>query len=181
MNYLITNHKNSEEKQEVINKGLFCYDLRYSDDGSEIATIEESVLVNRVGSIITDEKLNFQKNPYDFVDFRKFIEENNEVDTFEELLISKISNMEEINYYSFCIAYDFLNDFYKNSQINECDVVNEETKNLAKQFMKSKNYKNISKSSYDNLREWIDENKEQIKQNYTMTSIKLLRKEVEAR
>ena len=41
MNYLITNYKNSEEKQEIMNKGLFCYDLRHSDDESEIATIEK--------------------------------------------------------------------------------------------------------------------------------------------
>lgn len=182
MNYLITNHKNSEEKQEIMNKGLFCYDLRHSDDGSEIATIEKSVLVNRVGSIITDEELKFGNKAYnDFIGFEEFSARNNEVDTLEELLVLKISNMEEINYYSFCIAYDFLNDFYKNSGMPECDVVNEETKKLAKRFMRSENYKDISKSSYENLGEWIEENKEQIKKSYIRTYTKPLKKEVEAR
>lgn len=91
MNYLITNYKDSKEKQEIENKGLYCYDLRHSDEGGRIATIEKSVLVNRIGSIITDKKLTFDtKIPYpDFIDFEEFSARNKEVQTIEQLLDAK--------------------------------------------------------------------------------------------
>ena len=86
MKYLITNYKNKEEKQEIENNGLYCYDLRHNDNGIGIATIEKSVFVNRVGSIITNKKLNFGNKSYnDFIDFKKFSSENQQVDRIEEL------------------------------------------------------------------------------------------------
>ena len=39
----------------------------------------------------------------------------------------------------------------------------------------------MSKSSYENLGDWIEENKEQIKQSYIIANTKPLKKEVEAR
>ena len=68
MKYFITSWKNNKEKKEIEKKGLYCYDLRCDDDGFSIATIEKNVLVNRVGSIITDKKLNFNSKY-----FKKFI------------------------------------------------------------------------------------------------------------
>lgn len=87
MKYLVTSYKNNAEKQEIENKGLYCYDLRHSDEGGEIAGIEKSVLVNRIGSIITDEKLKFGNKRYynDFIDFKEFSANNTEVYTIEEL------------------------------------------------------------------------------------------------
>ena len=76
-----------QEKENISHKGLYCYDLRHSDDGTEIATIEKSVLVNRIGSIITNEELTFDDN--DFIDFEKFSLENTQVDTIEETLAFK--------------------------------------------------------------------------------------------
>ncbi len=89
MRYLITNYQGNEEKQKIKEKGLFCYDLRHSDDGKEIATIEKSVLVNRVGSIITNEELKFgNKSQNNYIDFETFISKNQEVDTIDKLIKS---------------------------------------------------------------------------------------------
>ncbi len=86
MKYLVTNYKDNAEKQEIESKGLYCYDLRHSDEGGEIATIEKSVLVNRIGSIITDKELKFGNKYYNnFIDFEEFSARNTEVYTIEQL------------------------------------------------------------------------------------------------
>ena len=181
MNYLITGYKTNSEKQEIQDLGLYCYDLRHGDDG-DISTIEKSVLVNRAGSIITDEELKFGKTPAtDMIYFDEFTENNNEVDTLEELVYMNVQKQKELNYFAFCIGYDFLNEFFKTSGYPECDIVNEECKSLAKQYMKSSNYKDMKKSGYENLEEWLEENKEKIKKDYIGEPLKPLRKEREAR
>ena len=87
MKYFITSWKNNKEKKEIEKKVLDCYDLRCDDDGFSIATIEKNVLVNRVGSIITDKKLNFNSKYFKkFIDFEKFSDVNKEVDSIEQLL-----------------------------------------------------------------------------------------------
>ena len=87
MKYFITSWKNNKEKKEIEKKVLYCYDLRCDDDGFSIATIEKNVLVNRVGSIITDKKLNFNSKYFKkFIDFEKFSDVNKEVDSIEQLL-----------------------------------------------------------------------------------------------
>lgn len=86
MKYLVTSYKDNAEKQEIESKGLYCYDLRHSDEGGEIATIEKSVLVNRIGSIITDKELKFGNKIYNsFIDFKEFSARNTEVYTIEQL------------------------------------------------------------------------------------------------
>lgn len=86
MKYLVTSYKDNAEKQKLESKGLYCYDLRHSDEGGEIATIEKSVLVNRIGSIITDKELKFGNKYYnDFIDFEEFSASNTEVYTIEQL------------------------------------------------------------------------------------------------
>lgn len=87
MKFLITSYKDKQEKEDIKKQGLYCYDLRHSDDGTEIATIEKSVLVNRIGSIITNEELTF--NNTGFIDFEKFSLENTQVDTIEDTLAFK--------------------------------------------------------------------------------------------
>lgn len=86
MKYLITD-LNKEEKQQMEELGLYCYDLRDSDFGNDIASIEKRVVVNRIGSIITNEKIELgDKYPNDFVDFNSFADKNKSVDTVKELL-----------------------------------------------------------------------------------------------
>ena len=182
MNYLITHDMNNEEKQVIERKGLYCYDLRFDDDVLGIATIEKNVLVNRAGSIITDEKLTFGSEPHNnFIDFQMFSLENRELDTIEEIIRLRTPTMEELNYYTFCIGYDFLHKFFVNSGMPECDVVNEECKKLAKQFVKSKNYRNMNQSSYENLRDWIDGQRERIKRDYITAETRPFKKGREAR
>jgi hypothetical protein len=70
-------------------------------------------------------------------------------------------------YYVFCLGYDFMNDFYKNSESPECDVVFEKCKTLVNEFMNSEEYKNYMLSSYDSLEEWLKNNKDKIIGSYS--------------
>lgn len=77
MKYYEIESLNDKEKQEFIDRGLYVYDLRSNDAGGEIATIEKSVLVNRVGSIITNEEIPLgDKETDNFKDYQEFINEN---------------------------------------------------------------------------------------------------------
>lgn len=89
MKYYVVGHKDQKEKEELLQRGLYCYDLRDSDFGNGIANIEPNVLVNRVGSIITDKSIYFPPKPNDFIDYDTFVLENTQVESIEELLVSK--------------------------------------------------------------------------------------------
>ncbi len=90
MKFYIVDYLPFEERKKYEKSGLYCYDLRSSDDGSEIANIEKRVIVNNVGSIITNKKINF--NCKNYVDFDTFVSSNNEVFNLKDLLKNK--NME---------------------------------------------------------------------------------------
>ena len=77
-----------------------------------------------------------------------------------------INIIDELNYYAFCIGYDFLNKFFINSQYPECDIVYDECMKLSKQFMDSEKNKDTSKSGYECLVEWLKENEDRIKREY---------------
>ena len=55
---------NSRITQKDIPQGLYCYDLRHSDDGDRFCTVEPRVAVNHGGSVITDEPLDFGEKGY---------------------------------------------------------------------------------------------------------------------
>lgn len=74
--------------------------------------------------------------------------------------------MDEMYYYSFCIGYDLMNNFFANSPFPESDIVFEESKKLAKRFMKSVDYRDMSKSGYEKLSEWLEKNIDKIKSEY---------------
>ena len=98
MKFLVTNYLDEKEKRKLRGKGLFCYDLRGSDFGCDIATIENNVFVNRVGSMITNEKIKLgDEFPNDFIDYETFVANNEQVDTLKELLNNtKIKNKDKI-------------------------------------------------------------------------------------
>ena len=50
---------NSRITPKDIPQGLYCYDLRHSDDGNHFCSVEPKVIVNHGGSIITKEPLTF--------------------------------------------------------------------------------------------------------------------------
>ena len=85
MKYLIKD-VDKNEKKELERKGLYCYDLRESDKGDEIANIEKSVFVNKVSNMITNEKIEFGKSPNDFVNYFDFCMKNKQVDKIDDLL-----------------------------------------------------------------------------------------------
>ena len=43
MKYLVTHILSNEERKQYENKGLYCYDLRDSDFGNYIASIEKRI------------------------------------------------------------------------------------------------------------------------------------------
>ena len=55
---------NSRITPKDIPHGLYCYDLRHSDDGDRFCTVEPRVAVNHGGSVITDEPLDFGEKGY---------------------------------------------------------------------------------------------------------------------
>ena len=55
---------NGRITRKDIPKGLFCYDIRQSDDQSEFCAIERYVRVNHGGSIITNQPLDFAGNDH---------------------------------------------------------------------------------------------------------------------
>ena len=91
MKYLIKDI-NKNEKEILEKKGLYCYDLRESDTGDEVANIEKNVFVNKVGNMITNEKIEFDKTPNDFVNYFDFCMKNEQVDKIEDLLESRETN-----------------------------------------------------------------------------------------
>lgn len=97
MKYLVTHILDKDERIKYENMGLFCYDLRDSDFGNEIATIEKRVLVNRIGSMITNKEIKLGDKPSnDYVDYNEFVSHNKSVNTVNELLTkNKSKNMEE--------------------------------------------------------------------------------------
>lgn len=87
MKYLETHILSSEERKQYESKGLYCYDLRDSDFGNEIASIQKRVLVNRVGSMVTNKEIKLgDLSSNCFVDFNTFTSRNKSVDTINELL-----------------------------------------------------------------------------------------------
>ncbi len=93
--YLVTHTLSNEERKEYESKGLYCYDLRDSDFGNDIASIEKRVCVNRIGSMVTNKEIKLgDKYPYDFVDYNTFVARNKSVDTIEKLF-SESKNKEE--------------------------------------------------------------------------------------
>lgn len=87
MKYLITDYINSEERNNYKRLGLYCYSLRHNEkDWNEIESIENHVLANLYGSIITTEKLRLSNTyPKNFINYKEFANENEEVESIEAL------------------------------------------------------------------------------------------------
>lgn len=91
MKYFITEYKNQNEKNELKRLGLYCYDIRQSDSSGGYVGIEKKVLENKSGSIITDKSIYLTDSyPSNCIDFDIFVSENQDVNSLDELLISKI-------------------------------------------------------------------------------------------
>lgn len=87
MKYFITDFKNRETCEDLKKIGLYCYSLRSKEnDWSEISTIENNVLINLYGSIITNQEIKLgDKYPTDFISFDTFAKHNDKVNNLCEL------------------------------------------------------------------------------------------------
>lgn len=65
-------------------------------------------------------------------------------------------------YYIFILGYDLLQDYFKNSEENECDIVFEKAIEIYQKYEKSEEFKNYNLSGYDSLKLFL-ENKGYIK------------------
>lgn len=71
---------------ETFPEGLYAYDIRESDDGDRLATIEPTVMVNHGGTILTRKEFITEKDGYvqideygfeDSMTLEEWLEENN--------------------------------------------------------------------------------------------------------
>ena len=86
MKFLVTGHLTNEERQDLEERGLFCYELRDNEMGNGINSIEKNVAVNNIGAIVTDKEINFDKDSNNSKNYLEFISQNELVNTIEELL-----------------------------------------------------------------------------------------------
>lgn len=84
MKYLVTNSLNKNERLAYEKRGLFCYDLRDNDFGNDISSIEKRVIVNNIGSMVTNKEIDMGKD--DFVDYNDFCSNNEQVYEIKDLI-----------------------------------------------------------------------------------------------
>lgn len=72
----------------------------------------------------------------------------------------------EVNYIAFCLGYDLINEMLSKSETSECDINYDFCNYLANKFIKTDYYKNEKYSTYDNLREWLNDNQDIIKSEH---------------
>ena len=72
--------------RNAVPEGLYAYDIRESDDGDRLATIEPTVMVNHGGTILTRKEFITEKDGYvqideygfeDSMTLEEWLEENN--------------------------------------------------------------------------------------------------------
>ena len=145
MKFFITNYKNQEEKDKLLSIGLYVYDLRnYDEEWDHIFSIEEHVLVNRYGCIITTVPLNLKKEyPDNFIIYEDFAKVNTKVKSIEELGIGikaldiiDFANEEQVNIL-------FLKLFPRSSLENK--TLRFKTNKIQKYCNSNSNYKLIHK------------------------------------
>lgn len=118
--------------------------------------IDKKAIDKKLGKEVAD-AMKYYDSKNDFV-----VIENNEVK-----IPRKIYQKEnDIDYIKFCLGYDLLNGMLSKSETSECDISYDFCDYLARKFVKTDYYKNEFKSTYDNLQEWINNNKDIIKSEH---------------
>lgn len=85
-----------------------------------------------------------------------------------DVIINKEEFVEqnEINYLSFVLGYDFLNDMLRKSDTPECDISYDFCCFLSRQFLNSDEYQNDKYSTYEMLEKWLERNRVKIEKSY---------------
>ena len=120
---------------------------------------------NNINKKYIDEKLKI-----DVGDIMKYYDEKTDYikieDGYVKIPTEKYQKEIEKNYLSFCLGYDLLNCKLGLSNKRECDLEYDFCNNLINKFMESEHYKNRWQSTYDNLRDWINDNDDIIVSEY---------------
>ncbi len=89
-------------------------------------------------------------------------------DYIDEFYIDKSVIESEKAYFTFVLGYDLLNDMLKKSSTPENDISYDFCNMIAKEFLKSEEYKNEKYSSYEILESWVNDNKNFIKNQHDL-------------
>lgn len=147
-------------------KGYFIevddYNLDNEDENIiQIYENEQSYIDGENIESVSLSKYGLRQNIKDYIDetyFQPEIEQNNNE--------SKVDVQSEKAYLSFVLGYDFLQDMLKKSGTPECDTNYDFCNYVSSKFLESEEYKNTRHSTYEMLEQWLNENKEQIKEDY---------------
>lgn len=100
---------------------------------------------------------------------KKGYEKEWENEKYKSQIIKELIEDEKIrdeeNYYAFVLGYDLKNEEYQKGENPECDIVFDECKTLAREFMKSNEYKDTSKTGYEQLINWLGKKEIEEKRN----------------
>lgn len=117
-----------------------------------------------------DKKAICKKVDTDVPDIMKYYNEKTDYVEIKngqvEMSVEMYRKENEVQYVCFCLGYDLLNDKLSRSETDECDRVYDFCDYLARKFVETDYYKNRWKSTYDNLKEWLEDNKEIIQSEY---------------
>lgn len=84
--FILKDYLGHDKRKELLNKNLYCYDLRANDNYTEILSIEKTVIVNRYGTLITNAEIKLDDLfPNDFILFEDFKKNNKEVFNIKKL------------------------------------------------------------------------------------------------
>ncbi len=88
-------------------------------------------------------------------------------DYIDEFYVDKKSMESEKAYFTFILGYDLLNNMLSKSSTPENDISYDFCNMVAGEFLKSEEYKNEKYSAYEMLEQWVNDNKEHIKEEYS--------------
>lgn len=148
-------------------KGYFIevddYNLDNKDENIiQIYENEQSYIDGENIESVSLSKYGLRQNIKDYIDETYFQLEIEQ--THNEC---KIDVQSEKAYLSFVLGYDFLQDMLKKSGTPECDINYDFCNYVSSKFLESEEYKNTRHSTYEMLEQWLNENKEQIKEDYS--------------
>ena len=111
-----------------------------------------------------------ETKPDDIPDIMKFYDEKTNYVTMEngqvQMSNEKYQEQSDVSYIAFVLGYDLLNEMITNSEVKECDINYDFCNYLARKFIETDYYKDEWHSTYDNLRDWVEDNTDNIKSEH---------------
>lgn len=85
----------------------------------------------------------------------------------DEFYLDKKELESEKAYFTFVLGYDLLNDMLSKSSTPENDISYDFCNMIANEYLKSEEYRNEKYSAYEMLEQWVNDNKDYIKSEYS--------------